>query len=71
MVGFQALQAHESYVPSRSPAGTVGVAGDPEQKAPEQGRWGVGWSSDWLARSRLSRSIKGGSRVGSFREVTR
>ena len=69
----RAHQANESSRQSSAPAGTTGVAGCPEHKAPEQGRggWGVGCSSDRSDRLAVSRSISAGSRPGSEREVTR
>jgi hypothetical protein len=69
----RAHQAKESSRQSSAPAGTTGVAGCPEHKAPEQGcgGWGVGRSSDRPDRSAVSGSISEGSRPGSEREVTR
>jgi hypothetical protein len=69
----RAHQAKESNRQSSAPAGTTGVAGCPEHKAPEQGRggWGVGCSSGLPDRLAVSRSISEESRPGSEREVTR
>jgi hypothetical protein len=68
-----AHQARESTCESSAPVGTTGVAGCPEQKAPEQGRggWGMGFSSVRPVRSMVRLSISAGSRPGSEREVTR
>jgi hypothetical protein len=69
----QAHQAQESTRPLNVPVGMIGVAGCPEQKAPEQGRggWGMGLPPDRPARSTVRRSISAGRRPGLEREVTR
>jgi hypothetical protein len=71
--GAASLQTHESVGVLNAPAGKAGVAGSPEQKAPEQGRVGRGADdpSDGAAGPATEGFTIDGSRPGSVREMTR
>lgn len=70
--GRGAHQAQEPRRPSKVPGGTGGIAGSPEQKAPEQGgRDGdAGTGSDGPARSRIKGSINEARDLRSSLEAT-
>ena len=69
--GYDGHHAHDSIPKSKTPIGTVGVAGCPLHQAPVHGRRGGCIGSVRFARLSIKRSKSDADRAGSVREVTR